>query len=348
MEYSRSLGIQGKELQLLIEATQDRMFGVSGLNISGLGADQCLPANARCNSSDGSSTIPGFQSLLIRAIQKSISKVENKIKLYLYPRRKTNLSKTAREVYENRDRFSVGHLNSFITPLSKQYPAWSDLTVEQQGQYLNDQTLYTAGTLPWDLLTDEQKNIFSRGVLFVPNKIGDEERLDGKGKSYIKLHERHVLKIHKLALEIQDPAGLGIPYLNRVYSENEYFLYKKEGGLILFPAQAKISATGNAQAMLNTYGIGLSVPYLPQVVAVDYEFGLQEIPYDLQDAIALFSAIKAFEMLNVLYTQGLSSFSVQGFSAAFGAGLYEKVIERYKQEAEDLLAPYYQLVLTGW
>jgi hypothetical protein len=100
--------------------------------------------------------------------------------------------------------------------------------------------------------------------------------------------------------------------------------------------------------LLYTYGVGLSVPYLPQVVAIDYEFGLKEIPYDLQDAVALFSAVKAFEMLNVMYTQGLSSFSVQGFSAAFGSGLYKDVMERYKQEAEDLLAPYYQVVMSGW
>jgi hypothetical protein len=345
MEFSRGLGLRGKELQLMIEATEDRIFGLQQLGLGNLTSDDCLPDEARC--SDGSSSLPGFKAIMLRAIQRSVARVENKIKLSLYPRRKTNFAQTPKEVYEDRVKYGFGGLDSFITPSSKEYPTWSDLSSDQQAQYNNDSTLYSPGTLPWDLLTQEQKEEFAREVIFVPNKIENEERIDGKGRSYIKLYERYVTKIHKLALEIQDPQGLGIPYLNRTYAPNEYFLYQKEGAVILFPAQAKISATG-ASNMIASSGYGLVVPNMPQIIAVDYEFGLKEIPQDLQDAVALYSAIKTFELVNIAFTKGMMSYSVQGFSAAFGKGLYADVMQRYKDEADELLHPYYQLVMTGY
>jgi len=344
MEFARGPALSNKELNLLIEATEDRIFGIP--KTSGVPDDAMLPNSARC-SNGGQNALPGFQALLIRAIKKSVARVENRTKLSLIPRRKTNFAKTPKEVYENRVKFGSGGLDSFRTPESRNYPAWDDLNEEQQAYYNDDSNLYTVGTLPWDLLTKEQQDTFSRQVLYVPNKIEDEERIDGKGRSYIKLYERYVTKIHKLALEIQDPQGLGIPYLNRTYAPNEYFLYKKEGGVILFPAQAKISATG-ASNMIASSGYGLVVPNMPQIIAADYTFGLEEIPEDLQDAVALLSAVKAFEAINTAYTKGMMSYSVQGFSASFGKGLYSDVMERYKQEAEDLLAPYYMFTMTGY
>lgn len=345
IEYARSSALRGKELNLLIEATEDRIFGLPK-NIPGLTAESCLPDTARC-SNGGPNSVPGFQSILIRAIKKTVAQVENRIKLAVYPRRKTNFAKTPKEVYEDRVKYGTGGLDSFRTPQAREYPSWDDLNSEQQAMYNTDPNLYQVGTLPWDLLEREQQETFARQVLYVPNKIEDEERIDGKGRSYIKLYERYVTDIHKIALEIKDPQGLGIPYLNRTYAPNEYFLYKKEGGVILFPAQAKISATG-ASNMIASSGYGLIVPNMPQIIAVDYTFGLEEIPYDLQDAIALLSAIRVFEMVNIAYTKGMMNYSVQGFSASFGKGLYADVMERYRQQAEDLLAPFYMFVMTGY
>lgn len=345
MEFNRGPGLRGRELQLMIEAVEDRIFGLQHLGLSSLTASDCLPEEARC--SDGGGSLPGFKNILIRAINRSVARVENKVKLSLYPRRKTNFAQNPKEVYEDRVKFGSGGLDSFLTPTSRDYPEWADLTVEQTALYNNDDTLYYPGTLPWDYLTKEQKDKFSREVIFVPNKSENEERLDGKGRSYIKLYERYVTKIHKMALEIQDPQGLGIPYLNRTYAPNEYFLYKKEGAVILFPAQAKISATG-ASNMIASSGYGLVVPSMPQIIAVDYEFGLEEVPQDLQDAVALLSAIRAFELINIAFTKGMMSYSVQGFSASFGKGLYADVIQRYKDEADELLHPFYQLVMTGY
>lgn len=340
MEYSRGPGVSGKELNLLIEATMDRIAGIPQID-ENITNDACLPNSAF----EGS--LPGFRSIVIRAIQKSVSKIENRIKMGLYPRRKTNFARTAREVYENRVKYGTDGLDSFLTQESRNYPTWNDLNEDQQSQYANNEELYTSGTLPWDLLTTEQKETFSREVLYFPDKTEDEERIDGKARSYIKLYERSIIDIHKLALEIKDPQGLGIPYLNRTYAPNEYFLYRKEGGVILFPAQAKISATG-ASNMVASSGYGLIVPNMPQIITVDYSFGLKEIPPDLQDAVALLSAIKVLELVNVAFTKGMMSYSVSGFSASFGQGLYSNVIERYERIAEDLLAPYFQVVLTGY
>lgn len=340
MEFSRSTGVTGKELNLLIEATMDRISGIPQLNPE-LKPGDCLPSSAM----DGS--LPGFRSIVIRAIQKSVSKIENRIKLALYPRRKTNFARTPQEVYNNRVKYGSNGLDSFLTQEARTYPVWDDLDSDQQSQYNNNSSLYTPGTLPWDLLTVDQQQAFAREVLYFPNKVEDEERIDGKGRSYIKLYERYITQINKIALEIKDPQGLGIPYLNRTYAPNEYFLYKKEGAVILFPAQAKISATG-ASNMIASSGYGLIVPSMPQIITVDYQFGLDEIPADLQDAIALLSAVKVLELVNVAFTKGMMSYSVNGFSASFGNGLYSTVIERYEKIAEDLLSPYFQVVMTGY
>jgi hypothetical protein len=318
----------------------DRIAGIPQLDPN-IKPGDCLPASAM----EGS--LPGFRSIVIRAIQKSVAKIENRIKLALYPRRKTNFARYPKEVYENRVKFGSGGLDSFLTMSSREYPTWTDLNEEQKAKYNNNSALYTNGTLPWDLLTSEQQAEFSREVLFFPDKVGDEERIDGKARSYIKLYERAIIKINKLALEIKDPSGLGIPYLNRSYSPNEYFIYKKEGAVILFPAQAKISATG-ASNMIASSGYGLIVPNMPQIITVDYLFGLEEIPPDLQDAVAMLSAIKVFELVNVAFTKGMMSYSVGGFSASFSKGLYSSVIDRYERLADDLLAPYFQVVMTGY
>jgi hypothetical protein len=318
----------------------DRIAGIPQLDPN-IKPGDCLPASAM----EGS--LPGFRSIVIRAIQKSVAKIENRIKLALYPRRKTNFARYPKEVYENRVKFGSGGLDSFLTMSSREYPTWTDLNDEQKAKYNNNSALYTNGTLPWDLLTSEQQAEFSREVLFFPDKVGDEERIDGKARSYIKLYERAIIKINKLALEIKDPSGLGIPYLNRSYSPNEYFIYKKEGAVILFPAQAKISATG-ASNMIASSGYGLIVPNMPQIITVDYLFGLEEIPPDLQDAVAMLSAIKVFELVNVAFTKGMMSYSVGGFSASFSKGLYSSVIDRYERLADDLLAPYFQVVMTGY
>lgn len=344
MEYTRGIGVQGKELQLLIELTEDKIIGAPA--VSNIPQAGCIPDSARCEP-DGSSTIPGFRAILIRAINHSVAQVENRIKLSLYPRRKTNLAKTAKEVYEDRAKYSYGELNSFVNPAFKTYPEWGDLDAEQQGRYGDDQALYEPGTLPWALLTPQQQRDFTAAVIYVPNKSEDEERIDGKERSYIKLYERNIIKIYRLALKIQDPMGLSIPYLHRAFDPSEYMVYKKEGSIRLFPAQAKISAVGNG-SLMSYAGYGMRVPAFSQIIHVDYSYGLEEIPPALQEAVALLAAAKAFELINIAFTKGMMSYSVQGFSASFGEGLYRSVIQRYREEAEELLAPYYMPVMTAW
>ena len=93
----------------------------------------------------------------------------------------------------------------------------------------------------------------------------------------------------------------------------------------------------------------MQVPSLPQIVAVDYTFGLEEIPPSLQDAVALYAAIRVFELVNIAFTKGLMNYSVQGFSASFNQGMYYNVMERYKEEAELLMQPYFAgLNLVAW
>lgn len=344
MEYTRSLGLQGRELQLILELVEDKLINVPA--VSNIPEASCIPDSARCGP-DGSSSVPGWRAILIRAVNLAVHQVENRIKLALYPRRKTNLAQSAQEVYEDRVKYSSGSLNSFVDPSYMMFPRWADLSPEQQAGYNDDPALYIDGSIPWGLLTLAQQREFASKVIFVPNKVEDEERLDGKERSYIKFYERNIIKIHRLALKIQDPLGLGIPYLHRSFDPSEYFIYHKEGAIRLFPAQAKISAVGSG-ALMSYAGYGMRVPAFSQIIHVDYEFGLEKIPPALQEAVAYLAAARAFEMINVAYTKGMTNFSVSGFSAGFGAGLYNDIRQRYREEAEELLAPYYLPVMTAW
>ena len=223
----------------------------------------------------------------------------------------------------------------------------SELTVEQQLEYNSDPLLYIDGSLVWDELTNEQKTLFSKNVFFIPNKSFDEEALDGKNRRYVDLLKNRVIKIHKLYLEIPNPGRLAtVPFIYREYNPNEYFVYNEEGGVTLFPAVAMIEAI-NASPMYYGAGHGGAVPALPQVLHIDYTYGIEEIPEDLIDAIALLTAVKVFETVNICYTQGLLSFSVQGFSAAFGDGLYVKIMERFRDMAENTLIAHTQSFIRG-
>lgn len=344
MEYTRGLGVQGRELQLLIELTEDKLLGAP--SVGGLPESSCIPESARCGP-DGNSSLPGFRAILLRAIQSAVSDVENRIKLSLYPKRKTNFAQSPKEVYEDRVKYGTGELYSFINDTYLAYPTWNDLNEEQQSMFNDDPAMYTDGTLPWDLLTPEQAREFSGNVIYVPNKVEDEEKIDGRERSYIKLYERQIIDIHRISFKIVDPMGLGQPYLHRSFDKSEYFLYKKEGAVMLFPAQAKISAVGQG-GLMTWHGFGLKAPRYAQVIHIDYSFGLEKIPYALQEAVALLAAVRAMQQINIAYTQGMMSYSVSGFSASFGEGMFSKVIEQYKEDAERLLAAFYMPVLTAW
>lgn len=335
MALYRGPGVQGKELQLLIEAVEDRIMNAANFSAF-MSSSDCLPLSA-----------PGIRSLIIRDLHRSVSRIESRIKIALYPRRRTNFAATPQEVYENRAHYGMNALDSFLTPESRTYPTWEDLTLEQRTYYNNNDATYTPGTLPWGLLEPDQIRKFSNEVLYVPNKAGDEERLDGKNRAYMRLNHRYIIRIFKVALEIQDPAGLGIPYLNRSYAPSEYMVYPIEGALLLFPAQAKIAATAAAN-LWTSARYGMLIPELPQIMRVDYEHGFTEIPADIQDAVAMTTARRVFESVNIAATRGLLNFSVQGFSAAFGRGLYADVMERYENEADEILGHYQQIVMTGW
>lgn len=344
MEFYRGLGIQGSELQYLIELVEDKTLNVPAA--SGIPQAGCIPDSARC-APDGSSTIPGFRSIMIRAINSAVAQVENRIKLALYPRRKTNFAQNPKEVYEERAKFSSGSLDSFFVPSYKEYPTWTDLDSEQQAMYSNNPNLYTNGTLPWDLLKPDQQEDFAGKVIYVPEKVEDEEKIDGRERSYIKFYERQIIKIHRLALVIQDPMGLGVPYLHRAFDPSEYMIYKKEGAIRLFPAQAKISAASNG-SLMSYAGYGMRVPAFSQIIHVDYTFGLEKIPPALQEAVSLLAAARVFEMLNVSFTKGFSSFGVSGFNAAFGEGMYTALCKSYREQAEELLAAYFLPIMTSW
>lgn len=322
--------LQGEQLQLLVENVYDRINGAPIAN------KDLIP-----------STEPGIESIIIRDIHRTVRKVENKIKLALYPKRKTDLPGTPREVYENKEKYtSLGCIPRADTSF---FPMWSDLTDEQKSIYNDNPVLYKPGTLPWDLMSNKQKQYFSQRVTYIPEKVDDCEVLDGKGRAYIKLHERNIIKVHSVSLYIKKPGtSMLMPMLARTFTEDSIQVFKSEGGIQLMPLLAT-----NGMLMMGAGGystsFGVNVPRFPQMIHVDYTYGLKEIPEDLREAISLLTAAKAFESINIAYTQGLTGYSVNGFAAQFGKGAYNDVMERYKEEAESILNSHYtQVNLTGW
>lgn len=319
--------LEGKQLQLLIENVRDRIVGVPGLT-----PDALIPMET-----------PGVESIIQRDIQRVVATIENNAKISLYPKRRTKLPKTPREAYENKYKYEK--LQCFTSYDALVYPRWEDLTPEQQTKYLIDPldstlgNVYKDGTLSWDLMNRAQKQYLTNRIIFASNKVGDEEKLDGKLRSHFKLKNRDIVAIHKISLEIRNaPAGSTSPFLSRTYGENEYFLYEKTGEIILAPSYTQLGMVYGTGINYTSYGI--SAPPLPQVIHIDYSYGYQEIPLDLMDAAAMLTAIKVFENVNMLFAQGLMSYSVQGFSASFGKGLYTDVMERYTIQANAVIDRY--------
>lgn len=323
--------VQGEQLQLLVENVQDRMNGAPIAN------RELIPMTA-----------PGVESIIIRDIHRTVSKVENKIKLALSPKRKTNLPKTPREVYEDKEKYYA--MGCFPKNELIEFPTWDDLTATQKAQYDNDPEIYSNGTLPWDIMTNKQKNYFASRVIFVPNKVADIELLDGKGRAYLKLYERNILKVHSVSIYLKKPGiSMTAPMLYRTYTSESINVFPKEGAIQIMPLMAQGGMMMSNQAGGASTSFGVVLPRYPQLIHVDYTFGLKEIPEDLKEAVSLLTAAKAFESINIAYTQGLTGYSVQGFSASFQKGMYADVIERYKTEAEEILSAHYtQIQMSGW
>jgi len=323
--------IQGEQLQLLVEAVKDRIVGVPGITSNGL-----IPLEE-----------PGIEAIILRDIQRTVAHVENVTKLSLYPKRKTDLPKTPQEAYEDKQKYIP--MQVFSSYAAASFPRWTDLTSAQKESYFNDSSLYVDGTLDWDLMTRDQKKFLTSNIKFVPNKSGNAEKIDGKGRSYIKLYNREIIKVHSVTLASPIKTS-GVSLWGRTYTEEAIITFRREGGIQLVPQMAAIGMLrdGSAYTATGAMGYGMAAPKIPQLIKVDYTYGLQEIPLDLQDAIAMLTAIKVFENVNLMTTQGILGFAVQGFSAQFGKGMYEEVMGRYEKRAGDILSNYRFVGMTGW
>lgn len=321
--------LQGKQLQLLLENVKDRIQGAP-IHANGL-----IPVKE-----------PGIESIILRDLQRTIVRAEHKIKLSITPKRKTDLPGTPREVYEEKIKYNL--MGCFSSNAILFYPAWADLTEEQLTAYGNDSSLYTNGSLPWDYMTNAQVDYFSRRVIYVPNKSGDAEVLDGRARSYIKLYERNLIKVHSVKMQLRNPSNINTSFFSRTYTRDEIIPYKKEGAIMLMPALTRSAAMASGGAGVSATGYGMAMPRLPQILHVDYSYGLTEIPLDLQEAISLLTAAKVFQTVNIMYTNGLTGFNVQGFSAQFGKGMYADIIAMYQEEAENILSQYSLVTMVGW
>lgn len=320
--------LKGKQLQLLIQNIKDRVVNVPGVETNGL-----IPVEN-----------PGIEAIISRDAQRSVAEVESRLKLALYPKRKTDLPKTPREVYEGKVKYASSYKDSRVL----HFPQWIHLTEEQQGLY-GTPNLYVDGTLPWDMFTNAQKQYFSTQVIYVPNKAADAEKLDGKGRNHIKLNERNIIKVHSVELKIKNPSNNSL-FMGRSYSDSEIIVYHQAGSIQLIPAMARAEMLRDGGSFLasQSTAYGLTIPRIPQIMSVDYTYGYEEIPLDLMDAVAMTAANRVFETVNISFTKGLLSYSVQGFSAQFGKGMYTEVMQRYSDKADMIFANYSAMSITGW
>lgn len=287
-----------------------------------------------------------FEQVLVRETERAAAWLESRIKTSLTPVRATNLPKSPEEAYMDKARFG-----DYIEAAFKSYPEWSHLTEGQKLLYGNDSRIYKPGSLPWQLMTQEQQLLFSSNVQYASNKVSDAERKDGKANAYIKLYHAPIVTVHSLALAFTAPPGYENKNLFfRLYRPNEFLVYHKEGAVHIFPAvMARIASTTQDPLYGSQYGS--VAPRIPQVIMVDYEYGYTDAtrPLSLMEAVALRTAMQIILYLSGLYTAGLQNFGVQGFSASFQNGLlFYPQFEQYKAELEDILKPFYRVSMTGW
>lgn len=290
-----------------------------------------------------------IEEWISREIDRSAQYIENRLQTSLTPARLTNLPKSPKEAYENRLKYKDSINSAFFD-----YPRWTDLTGVQQGLYGSNPANYQNGTLPYDLLTNSQLANWTSNVLFSPIKVGDAERLDGKANAFFNTYRAPIINVYSVALAFTAPPGYeGRNLFFRLYRPNEFYVYRKEGGIHIFPAvMARILATTSMNDPLFGSQYGPVVPRIPQVILVDYEYGYtdNDRPYDLLEAVALKTVMQMILMLSSHLTAGLKSFGIEGFNASFGSNglLYETIYNEYKERLRDLLSPYYRVVMTAW
>lgn len=288
-----------------------------------------------------------FDELLRRDVEKAVDWVEQTVKTSLSPVRRTNLPKTAQDAYEDKARYRDFQKNqAYLT-----FPTWSQLTSAQQALYGGNQANYVDGTLPWQLLTEEQRLLFSSMIEYAPNKIGDAERQDGKGSAFIQTYSAPIVTVYYLALSFVSPPGYndgGKQLWFRKYKPNEFLVYKKEGAIHIFPAvMARITQTSQDPLYGSQYGV--VAPRIPQVLEIDYEYGYVDPPHTLMQAVAYRAAAEILMHISTMYTAGLSGFGVEGFNASFSDGmLYKPLYDKYMVEVQRLLRPFHRVVTSSW
>lgn len=286
-----------------------------------------------------------FESVMLREIDRAYAYVCNRIKTSLHPVRKTNLPKSPEEAYRDKDRF-----DEYIDDHWVSFPTWEQLTSAQKiTYYANNRTLYTAGSLSWDLLTEEQRILFGTKVDYAANKISEIEKQDGKNTAYIKVYHGPISKFHSLALSfVNVPGYQNLSTFFRLYQPNEILVYEREAAIHIFPA-VMARLMNSTQDPLYGSQFGTVAPRIPQVLHIDYEFGYREPPFDLLEAVAIRASIQILMYISNLFTGGLQGFGVQGFNVNFQGGMiYGPLREKLEAEFQQILKPYYQPILTGW
>lgn len=288
-----------------------------------------------------------FDELFRREVIRAVDWVEETIKTSFSPVRRTNLPKTPQDAYEDKPRYRDFQKN----PNYVSFPNWAQLTTEQKALYGNNQTNYVDGTLPWTLLTEEQRLLFTSMIEYAPNKISEAERLDGKATAYIQTYMAPIVTVYYLALSFVTPPGYedgGKRLWFRLYKPNEFLIYHKEGAIHIFPAVMERIATTSNDALYGTQQ-GTVAPRIPQVIEVDYEYGYVNPPPRLMQAAAYRAAAEVLVHISAMYTAGLSGFGVEGFNASFSDGmLFKPLYDKYRAEAYELLRPFYRVVMTAW
>lgn len=310
----------GKLFQELIQATYDKLTGVQ------------IP--------DGN-----FNEVLERELDRAIGFVENRIRTSLEPVRKTDMPKTVEECYADRSRFK-----DFINQAFVSYPKWENLTDGQKFLYGNNPNIYKDGTLPWDLLTEEQRLIIASNTQYAENKIDMSERQDGKGKATLTTFFAPIVNVHSIALAFTAPPGYeGKNLFFRLYKQNEFLVYHREGMIEIFPAvMARILSTTNDPLYGSQYGV--VAPRIPQVIKIDYEYGYtdQTRPAELVEAVAIKTAMTMLLYISNTLTMGLQGFGVDGFNASFNGMIYKTLYDEYNRRLNSILAPYYRLVMSSY
>lgn len=154
--------------------------------------------------------------------------------------------------------------------------------------------------------------------------------------STVKVKQRPVLSVHSMLYAL--PPNFGI-----LQVPPPWITVKPNAGIIqVVPVEGAMAVTSPGAGMWLPFFTMGQMNHVPQFTQITYTAGIDPIPMDMIDAIAMLAAAKVLEVYNRAYYPGVQSFThnVDGFNQTVSlrnGGPFAQDIKDLKQNAYDYI-----------